>query len=71
MIILLKDIGIFSSSWCIMTVTVVIMRLFLAVLWVGLSCMIVVIPDHTHFFIIEVFECLSALGKVKNIRRHN
>ena len=30
------------------TVTVNVLRLFLAVPWAGLQCTIVVIPDHTH-----------------------
>ena len=31
------------------TVTINVLRLFLTVLWVGLQCVIVVFPDHTHF----------------------
>ena len=34
------------SSWCLVTVNVV--WLFLTVPWVGLQCVIVVFPDHTH-----------------------
>ena len=34
------------SSWCL--VIVIVLCLFLAVTWVGLQCMIVVFPDHTH-----------------------
>ena len=34
------------SSWCL----VVFERLFLAVLWVCLRFVIVVFPDHTHYF---------------------
>ena len=30
------------------TVTINVMWLFLAVPWVGLQCVIVVFPDHTH-----------------------
>ena len=37
------------SSWCLMMVD----RLFLAVPWYCLRFVIVVFPDHTHFFIIE------------------
>ena len=29
-------------------VTVIVLWLFLAVPWVGLQCVIVVLPDHTH-----------------------
>ena len=36
------------SYKCIVTVYVV--WLFLTMLWVGLQCVIVVFPDHTHFF---------------------
>ena len=32
-------------------VTVKVMWLFLAVLWVGLHCVIVVFPDHTHLIL--------------------
>ena len=32
------------SSWCL----VIVVWLFLAVPWVGLQCIIVVFPDHTH-----------------------
>ena len=39
------------SYRCIVTVNV--LWLFLAVLWVGLLCVIVVFPDHTHFLIKE------------------
>ena len=34
------------SSLC--PVIVIILRLFLTVPWVGLQCVIVVFPDHTH-----------------------
>ena len=34
------------SHSCIVTIN--ILWLFLMVLWVGLQCMIVVIPEHTH-----------------------
>ena len=35
------------SQRCIVTINV--LWLFLAVLWVGLQCVIVVFPDHTYF----------------------
>ena len=35
------------SSWCLVTV----LSLFLAVLWVGLQCVIVVLPNHTHLLL--------------------
>ena len=37
---------LYLSSWC--PVTVSVLWLFLAVRWVGLLCVIVVIPDHTY-----------------------
>ena len=36
------------SYRCIVTINV--LWLFLTVLWVGLQCVIVVFPDHTHLF---------------------
>ena len=35
------------SSWCL----VIVLRLFLAVPWVCLQFVIVVFPDHTHYFL--------------------
>ena len=45
------------SSWCL----VVVVWLFLAVPWVGLQCVIVVFPDHTHllFSIVKFFSSNS------------
>ena len=37
------------SSWCL--VTVIVLWPFLMVPWVSLQCVIVIFPDHTHFFI--------------------
>ena len=37
------------SYRCVVTINV--MWLFLAVLWVGLQCVIVVFPDHTHILL--------------------
>ena len=34
------------SSWCLVAVSG--LWLFLMVPWVGLQCVIVVVPDHTH-----------------------
>ena len=34
------------SYWCL--VTVYVLWLFLTVVWVGLQCVIVLNPDHTH-----------------------
>ena len=34
------------SSWCL--VIVIVLWLFLPVPWVGLKCVIVAFPDHTH-----------------------
>ena len=41
-------IGLRSSYECL--VTVIILWIFLTVPWVGLQCVIVVFPDHTHYF---------------------
>ena len=30
-------------------VTIIVLWLFFTVPWVGLQCVIVVLPDHTHF----------------------
>ena len=37
---------LYLSCWCLVTVNV--LPLFLLVLWVGLQCVIVVFPDHSH-----------------------
>ena len=39
------------SSWCL----VMVERLFLAVPWCCLRFVIVVFPDHTHYFLIGIF----------------
>ena len=45
-----KLVALFLLSFrCL--VTVYILWLFLTLPWVGLQCVIVVFPDHTHFFI--------------------
>ena len=36
-------------------VTINVLWLFLMVLWVGLQCVIVVFPDHTHFLLLRTF----------------
>ena len=38
---------LYLSSLCLVTVNV--LRIFLVVLWVGVPCVIVIFPDHTHF----------------------
>ena len=39
-------------------VTVNVLRLFLTVTWVGLQCVIVVFPDHTHLFLANLpYQC--------------
>ena len=30
-----------------------VLWLFLTVLWVGMQCVIMVLPDHTHYFFME------------------
>ena len=47
------------SSWCLM----VVVWLFLAVPWVCLQFVIVVFPDHTHYF------CTSRMGWLGNVER--
>ena len=37
-------------------VTVTCLRLFLAVPWVGLQCVIVVFPDHTHLHFVSAIK---------------
>ena len=45
-----EQVALFLLSFgCIITVNV--LWLFLMVLWVGLQFVIVVFPDHAHFFI--------------------
>ena len=39
---------LFLSYICVVTINFLL--LFLTVPWVGLQCVIVVFPDHTHFF---------------------
>ena len=39
---------LFLSYICVVTIN--FLSLFLTVPWVGLQCVIVVFPDHTHFF---------------------
>ena len=46
------------SYRCIVTINV--LRLFLTLPWVGLQYVIVVFPDHTHFFPCSCFSTLSA-----------
>ena len=48
------------SFICLMTV--IVLCLFLMVLWVGMRCVIVEFPDHTHFFTDKkIFTILPAL----------
>ena len=44
---------LYLSSWCL----VMVERLFLAVPWVCLLFVIVVIPDHTHYFLRQWLCC--------------
>ena len=37
--------------------------LFLTLLWVGLQCVIVVFPDHAHFFLASMPICYKYLLK--------
>ena len=51
------------SSWCLVTVGV--LWLFLPVPWVGLQCVIVAFPDHTHFLNMDFLTWIS-LGRGKS-----
>ena len=43
--------------------TVIVLWLFLAVLWVGLQCAFVVFPDQTHFFFfVAITQSSPSLG---------
>ena len=61
---------LFLSYRCIVTITV--LWLFLTVPWVGLQYMVVVFPDHTHFFLVlerillsfTIYGCGGHLGHV-------
>ena len=43
-------VALLLSYRCLVTVNV--LWLFLTVQWVGLQCVIVVFPDHTHLFLL-------------------
>ena len=51
------------STWCI--VIVIVLWLFLAVQWVGMQCVIVVFPNHTHLLFLRVYK-VSKAAKVRN-----
>ena len=53
------------SHRCI--VTIYVLWLFLTVLWVGLQCVILVFPDHTHLLFSVMFTLLIAT--VNGVRR--
>ena len=48
----------------IFLLTVNVLWLFLTVPWVGLPCVIVVFPDHTHFFSVwtQIRKCQARFG---------
>ena len=50
---------IFKRKWLLLSyrclVTVNVLWLFLTLPWVGLQCVTVVFPDHTHFIILTYF----------------
>ena len=61
----LMSILVLQSSYrCIVTITV--MWLFFTAQWVGLQCVIVVFPDHTHLlFLLNLFlNCASAVDDI-------
>ena len=48
-------VALISLSFrCLVRLSVNVLWLFLTVPWVGLQCVIVVFPDHAHFFMCEV-----------------
>ena len=50
------------SSWCL----VIVVWLFLAVSWVGLQCVIVVFPDHTHLLFAFMYMSLLVYAQMPN-----
>ena len=61
----LKVALLLLSYRCIVTINV--LWLFLTVPWVGLYCVIVVFPDHTHllFILYNLYKSLLAENKIK------
>ena len=53
------------SCRCIVTINVLHVRLFFTVPWVGLKCVIVVFPDHTHLLFVVGYEKLVNLPRIK------
>ena len=49
------------SSWCL----VIVVWLFLTVPWVCLQFVIVVFPDHTHYFCDQLYVFFSPMGVVQ------
>ena len=58
-------VALLLSYRCLVTVNV--LWLFLTVQWVGLQCVIVVFPDHAHFFYCIQGSCLFNWCK-ENVR---
>ena len=61
------------SPWCLVTVSV--LCLFNTMLWLGLQCVIVVFPDHTHLLFRSVvrdcvFTCSMSFVKIEFEPRH-
>ena len=53
------------TSCCLVIVSV--LWVFLMVPWVGLQCVIVLFPDHTHFFLTDSQSSESNLKFVRNV----
>ena len=53
------------SYRCLVTVNV--LWLFLTVPWVGLQCVIVVFPDHTHLFFYTIFKRGYTMYNLKQV----
>ena len=51
------------SSWCL----VIVVWLSLAVTWVCLRSVIVVFPDHTHYFLVSRYELEKGLNQESKI----
>ena len=58
-----KKAGCFSSIVLQIIVTINVMWLLLTVSWVGLQCVIVVFPDHTHLLLASL-SCIAQIYKV-------
>ena len=56
---------------CLPAVTVSVMCLYTMVSWVGLQCVIVVLPSHTHFLVISSILSAVLLSTTRQHLEHN